>query len=56
MGDMQTGTKTGLSRPVYAKPTAMFIELKPEERLMSCGKTPADMTCDDPSGQGFDAS
>ncbi len=53
MGDLDNTKRT---RATYAKPSAMFIELKPEERLMSCGKTPSDIACDDPAGQGFDAS
>ena len=53
MGDMDN---TKRARAAYAKPSAMFIELKPEERLMSCFKTPSDIACDDPVGQGFYAS
>lgn len=49
-------SKSGRARSAYVKPSAMFIELKPEERLMSCNKTPADFSCDDPSGTGLDAS
>jgi hypothetical protein len=56
MGDIENGVQTGVSRVAYAKPSAMYIELKPEERLMSCSKTPSDEACDDPSGLGFDAS
>lgn len=53
MGDLDTSKR---GRAAYAKPSAMFVELKPEERLMSCNKTPSDIACDDPTGMGFDAS
>ncbi len=44
------------ARLAYARPTATFVELAPEERLMSCAKTPSDAICDDPIGQGFSSS
>jgi len=29
----------------HEKPEAIFVPLKPEERLMQCGKVPQDKTC-----------
>jgi len=43
-------------RLAYVRPSASFVELEPEERLMSCAKTPSDLVCDDPIGSGFNAS
>lgn len=40
----------------YARPTASFVELEPEERLMSCAKSDPGSACDDPIGGGMNVS
>ncbi|NLH99089.1 MAG: hypothetical protein GX446_06310 [Chthonomonadales bacterium] len=55
MSDVEN-SKSGRTRSAYVKPSAMFVELKPEERLMSCRKTPSENECDDPSGTAVNAS